>query len=243
MCTCHLPEGDEDGRGPCTRAATCSDSDCVWPTNINLGRCTFRPVSTLYFVPPYDDPAHDAHWEVAYHPGIDYCDCQGQGTTMVSAMDGCTSTLRLCPNQVGLGAGNWDSAIATTLGPACPTALPRLPYFEACGLTTFTGSNPSRTHFSDMDNYTIRTFCTCNYVGETGSRASSYVIETVDRECDGGYICHNSVGFVTGKPKANKRVPERTSTATAASPLLAVTTDATPGSAPMAPGPTVLMAD
>jgi hypothetical protein len=117
--------------------------------------------------------------------------------------------------------------------------LPRLPWFESCNLATGTF-----TTTIDGDLLSSRvTFCTCNKVSETGHEASSYVISTVSRECNGIYMCHNSVGFIEGKPKAHKRI-ERATTATAAGPLLAVTTDATPGSVPTAAAePTVLMAE
>ena len=180
------------------------------------------------------------------YPDIDHCDCHGQGTTMVNAMPACDPNSRLCPNQVGRGANDWDSAIATTLPPKCPTELPHLPYFEACGLTTFKLTKSNWEHWIEEVNVYTLTLCTCNKVGETGTKASSYVLSTVTRHCDGGYLCHNSDGFVEGKPKVTKRELERgtTAIATATGPLLAVTTEATPGSAPTpAAEPTVLMAE
>jgi hypothetical protein len=121
-----------------------------------------------------------------------------------------------------------------------------LPDIDSCALTTFTGTTTFWSNLLEKNERYTSTFCKCNKASESGSKASTYAIPTVARDCDGGYVCHNSVGFVKGNAKAIKRIlHERatTATATATGPLLAVTTGATPGSAPTtAAEPTVLAA-
>jgi hypothetical protein len=234
-CSCIYPEGDVNSKGPCEIAPSCADSDCAWPTNTNLGRCTLMPVQTLSLDPGAPGRISNQGMKLEPYPDIDYCRCQGQGTTMIEAMPNCDGSSCICINQNNLVLSTWDAASMSD----CPTELPRLPFFEACGLTTFKSKVTSQDFllFDNVQTVTW-TICTCNKVTETGKDDSTYVISTVARGCDGGYMCHNSVGFVAGKPKAHKRLLEQASTATVASPLLAVTTDATPGSVPMAAGPT-----
>jgi hypothetical protein len=178
------------------------------------------------------------------YPDIDYCVCGEQGTTVVDAMSGCnTDSPRICPNQVDIVTHTWSRVTPAH----CVSTLPSLPEFESCGLATQVYSGVRRSGSSrGTDTITVTsTFCKCNKVGETGRGDSSYVLSTVKRDCDGGYLCHNSEGFITPwKSTAEKRVVhERATTATAAGPLLAVTTEATPGSAPKtAAEPTILMA-
>ena len=227
-------------KGDYEAPTSCADSDCAWPTNTNWGRCTYASGSTLSFQPPVGR-APNAQWVLEAHPDIDYCACQGQHNTVVDPVSNCDGRSRVCPNQAGLVTPSWTTNFATTLG--CPSELPTLPAFESCALTTFTGTTTFWSNLLEQNERYTRTFCKCNKVSESGTKASSYVLSTVARECDGGYMCHNSVGFVTGEGKARKRV-ERTTTATAAGPVLPVTTAATPGSAPTtAAEPTVLVAE
>lgn len=237
-CTITAVSGDRT----CIRPKTCPNSDCMWPRNTNMGRCEYVAASTLNLV---DIPANtplapvdtSIHGSLEPYPDIDYRVCGGQGSTMIDAMPGC-NTDRICPNQVGFVTQTWPAVTAADCRKTC--GLPRLPWLESCNLATGTF-----TTTIDGDRLSSRvTFCTCNKVSETGHKASSYVISTVSRECNGIYMCHNSFGFVEGKPKAHKRIERATTATTAAGPLLAVTTDATPGSAPpTAAEPTVLMAE
>jgi hypothetical protein len=162
---------------------------------------------------------------------------------MVDAMPGCnTDNPRICPNQVDIVTHTWPRVTQQR----CLSALPRLTWFDSCALATHVYSGVRRNGSSKEDEITVTsTFCKCNKVGETEKTDSSYVLSTVRRDCDGGYLCHNSVGFVVPWNSATDKRDERTITATATAvlPLLAVTTDATPGSVPTtAAEPTVLMA-
>jgi hypothetical protein len=232
------PNLKEDFEAP----TTCDDADCAWPTNTNWGHCAYASVSTLSFQPPVGRMPN-AQWVLESYPDMDYCACQGESNSVVAPVSNCNKRSRVCPNQAGLVTPSWTTSFGITLG--CPSELPTLPEFESCDATTFTGTTTFWSNLLEQNERYIKTFCKCNKVSESGSKASSYAIPTVTRACDGGYVCHNSVGFVKGKPKAHKRIlHEQATTATAAGPVLAVTTEATPGSAPTtAAEPTVLMAE
>ena len=196
------------------------------------------------------EPANSFSWLPGYRTlewqrYSGYCNCLGQGTTLINTMPSCEPGLVVCPNAYGGGANEWDPAMETAFSPDCPTELPRLPWFESCSLRTFlvTWATMTLSPFSRSLKSSTSTFCQCNKVGHTSQSETTWVVETVPRECDGGYICANSVGFVTGEA-AKKRTLDLATTATATSPVLAVTTDATPGSVPTtAAEPTVLMAE
>jgi hypothetical protein len=223
---------------------TCADSDCAWPTNTNWGHCAYAAVSTLSFQGPVG-VIHNQQWVLEPYPDMDYCACQGDSVSVVEPVSNCDKSSRVCPNQAGLVTPSWTTAFATPLG--CPSELPKLPDFESCALTTFIGTTTFWSNLLEQNERYTSTFCKCNKASESGSKASTFAIPTVARDCDGGYVCHNSVGFVTGKAKALKRtLLERatTATATATGPLLADTTGATPGSVPTtAAEPTILMAE
>lgn len=223
-----------------TAPTTCGDSECIWPTNTNLGQCQYAAVSTITVQAggPGRQPLNK-HTELVPYPDIDFCLCDGQGTTVVNAMPGCNTNSRICGNQKGIVTASWHTAPLY-----CPFSLPRLPWFESCGVTVsswtqteFKGPFPNEIHRSS-------TFCTCNKPGETDKYDSSYVIPIVRRLCDMSFLCHNSEGMTAGAGFTTiPRELERATTATAAGPLLAVSTGATPGSVPMAAAePTVLMA-
>lgn len=215
--------------------AKCADSECAWPTNTNLGRCRLQPAASLKWVvgapgrvggPPEQ--------KIESHSEFDYCLCQGQSTTLVSAMPACDTKKHICPNQVDLITETWAAATTTS----CPEELPKLPFFESCNPYTYTGKETSwRDVMEDVETYT-KTYCKCNKPGETAKSDSSWLIPTVSRECDGGYVCHNSVGFIAAEAAIHKVAMQWNTTATAAGFLAVATTDATPGSVPTAAGPT-----
>lgn len=245
-CTITTLSGDRT----CIRPETCASSECIWPTNTNIGRCTYLSASVLAM--GLDDPSGPIPvWDIPTfvnlhpYPDIDYCVCPNQANQMVEPMSGCnTDYSRICPNQVDLVTHTWSRVTPLR----CLSALPRLTWFESCALATQVYSGVRRDGAGSIKGEEITktsTFCKCNKVGETEEADSTYVLSTVKRDCDGGYLCHNSQGFITPwKSSAEKRiVPEPATIATAVGPLLAVTTEATPGSAPtMAAEPTVLMA-
>jgi hypothetical protein len=195
-----------------------------------MGRCEYAPVSTIKSI-----GFTSKYLSLELDPDIDYCVCGGQGSTMIDAMDGC-NTERICPNQLAFVTHTWP---AVTQSDCRHTrGLPRLPWFESCNIATGTFTSTADDGHAIMSSRV--TFCTCNKVSET---ASSYVLSTVSG-CKGIYMCHNMVGFVEPESKTSKRMLERATTATAAGPVLAVTTDATPGSVPTTEAePTISMAE
>jgi hypothetical protein len=205
------------------RPTPCPASACNWPTNTELGRCASVTVEPM--------PGAFQHYSLT-----EYCVCAGETTATIDLVTGFDGS-RVCPNQRELVTNTWAAATQRW----CPTELPHLPFFESCGIYTWStvidtlpGLEPKHTSYSTM--------CTCNDVSDN---VSIWQIPTVRgvSSC-GEYLCHNSASLIpdTLEPSKSLRISirdlQRTTSATAFMPLLAVTTDATPGSMPTAAEPT-----
>jgi hypothetical protein len=199
-----------------TTPTPCPVELCDWPKNTELGLCESINVGLV-------------EGRTVPHFLADYCACGNQGTAMVDFVTGCDGS-RICPNQAELITDSHD------LPYDCPTALPHLPFFESCGVHTLTGS------IQVDGKLEVSTRCTCN---APGNDLSYWQVPTVSGMRCGEYLCPNSAGVVKETaapglwpPITMKRGLQQDTSATAVMPLLAVTTDATPGSIPTAAGPT-----
>jgi hypothetical protein len=199
-----------------TTPTPCPNSLCDWPRNTELGICESVNVGLV---------------EGRKEPDIlaAYCACDDGGTAKVDFATGCDGS-RVCPNQIGLITDSHD------LKRGCPTSLPHLPFFESCGVYTWTAS------IQTDGKPDVSTRCTCN---DPGNDLSSWQVPIVSGTMCGEYLCPNSAAVVKETawpglfvPITMKRELLQDTSATAVRPLFAVTTDATPGSIATAAEPT-----
>lgn len=202
--------------GPQLKTPTpCPLGSCVWPTNKKLGTCT--STSAVVFT---GGPVRT----------FDYCECRHQGTAVVPMLTDCDGT-HVCPNQVNhvTDYGAYNGVIDYT----CTQELPSLSFWDSCVYTRDPPLGPGIEHEKD-----IRHACLCNIADNKGV-TNTYDPVTVN--C-GKYLCHNSAPL---QRRAVSYEQGETSTVLPLSismgvtPLIPITTEATPGSLPTAnPGPT-----
>jgi hypothetical protein len=198
-----------------TTPTPCPSGFCAWPTNPSLGQCTPRSVT----IPAGDDPV-----DTRVHK---YCLCAGQSIA-VPLLTGCDGSL-VCPNQIDLVTDK--AAYDATAGPGCTQQLPSMSFWDTCVYT-------SRT-MGVLESLLVSTeSCLCNLADNKGVTGTW---DPVAVDCSRS-LCHNSAPL---KRRAvahdGMEIPILLppSIFTAVTPLIPITTEATPGSLLTAnPGPT-----
>jgi len=207
----------------------CPKTACMPPINTNVGLCWQR--------------SYALKWKGEDLTGWE-CVCEGDSGSRIAPVTGCNSS-PVCPNQQDLitNTPNGMQLIDHKDHP-CPTTLPSLPFLNSCDL---------------IEGAWMSSVCKCGISGDPSNTQlfSAFDTSTYAKHCftSVGLLCPNSVHDRMGRRAPQVAAPGQYEVgeftprvwvepmATATGPVLAVTTEATPGSAPTtAAEPTILVA-
>jgi hypothetical protein len=198
----------------------CPSSACAWPTNTKLGRCKPRSAK-ISTGGGLDDFQTYSFWM-----------CDYQGSTQVPMLTGCDGA-HVCPNRLDLVTDT--DAYNAAVDVSCTEQLPSHSFWDSC---VYTRDPPARGVVSELIE-DIKHTCMCN-IADAKSVTNPY--HPLTAKCGPTFLCHNSAPLsrraALFEPLATPILPPP-SLSTAVTPLIPITTEATPGSLPtVLPGPT-----